>query len=253
MTKRKSPGYGTFQRNVIPERIAERLIYLIQDNQLGPGDKLPPERELASMMQVSRSSLREALRALSILNIIEVRQGDGTYVSNLDIESLVQPLNYILTMDYPALVQLFEVRKILEIACIGLAAQRITQEELVQVEECLQRAIENQEDHQAFLQADIELHELIAEATRNPILTRFVVSLRVLGRASRERTVALPGVVAATVRDHTAMVEALKAKDPEAAKLAMALHLRHIEESLEHLERADQDSEAAEGFTENGG
>ena len=76
-----APTYGVFARDALPERIAARLISLIADRQLRPGDKLPPERDLAATMQVSRPSLREALRALAMLNIVEIRQGSGTYVS----------------------------------------------------------------------------------------------------------------------------------------------------------------------------
>jgi DNA-binding FadR family transcriptional regulator len=80
--------FGTFERNALSERIAMRLLQMIREQKLRPGDHLPPERDLAAMMQVSRPSLREALRALSIMNIIEHRQGSGTYVTSLEPERL---------------------------------------------------------------------------------------------------------------------------------------------------------------------
>jgi GntR family transcriptional regulator, transcriptional repressor for pyruvate dehydrogenase complex len=127
----KAPiGFGTFARDAIPERITQRIISLIREEHLKPGDKLPPERELASMMQVSRPSLREALRALSLLNIIEIRQGDGTYVSSLTLELLIEPLDLILMLDHSTIQQLFEARKKLEVGIAALAAERITTEEL---------------------------------------------------------------------------------------------------------------------------
>ncbi|MCB0176501.1 MAG: FadR family transcriptional regulator, partial [Anaerolineae bacterium] len=95
--------------------IARRLMTLLKEKQLKPGDKLPPERELAAMMQVSRPSLREGLRALSMMNVLEIRQGDGTYVTSLDPELLVEQLSLVLALDDSTLLQLFEARKILEV------------------------------------------------------------------------------------------------------------------------------------------
>lgn len=243
--------YGRVKRNAIPERIATNLISLIRENQLGPGDRLPPERELATLMGVSRSTLREALRALSILNIIEMRQGDGTYVSSLDIELLVEPLDHVLTMDSPTLTQLFEVRRILELGAIGLAAERISPEELTFLDGCLQRTIESRErlDYATFLLADIDLHETIAQAARNPLLLRFVISMRVLGKASRERTVRLPGVVDQTIKDHKAIVEALKKKDALEAQASMLEHLNNVERRLKEtilMQRSDSDAASSE-------
>src|SRR5512146_521879 len=91
--------FGPFEKDVLPKKIATRLLSLIKEKHLRPGDKLPPERELAVMMQVSRPSLREALRALSIINIIEIRQGDGTYVTSLEPELLIEPLDFVFSLD----------------------------------------------------------------------------------------------------------------------------------------------------------
>jgi GntR family transcriptional repressor for pyruvate dehydrogenase complex len=229
--------YRRVERTAIPEQIAGRLIALIRENQLRPGDRLPPERALASMMGVSRSTLREALRALSILNIIEMRQGDGTYVSSLDIELLVEPLDYILTMDSPTLTQLFEVRRILELGAINLASERIQPEEIERLDNCLKRYVNGCQkgDYEMLLHADMDLHETIVQATRNPILLRFVTSLRLLGKASREHTVKLSGVPDQTIRDHEAIIEGLKKRDASASQRAMLKHLNHIETSLKEF------------------
>jgi GntR family transcriptional repressor for pyruvate dehydrogenase complex len=162
-----------------------------------------------------------------------MRQGDGTYVSSLDVEKLIEPFNYFLTMDYPSLAQLFEVRRVLELAATELAARRATDEAIQDLEDCLQRAIKCKDDPDAFLEADIELHEGIATAAGNPLLLRFVTSLRVIGKASRTRTARIPGVIEMTIKDHAKIVETIKKRDPLAAKRAMSDHLEYIEKSIQ--------------------
>src|SRR5450759_795463 len=99
MKKYSDVQFGTFERNSLSEQIADRILQMIKDRQLHPGDMLPPERELAEMMGVSRASLREALRALSIMNIINNRQGSGTYITSLHPEHLVEQLEVVFALD----------------------------------------------------------------------------------------------------------------------------------------------------------
>lgn len=228
-------AFGTFEKRALSERIVARLLALIKERELRPGDKLPPERELAAMMEVSRPSLREALRALAIMNIVEIRQGDGTYVTSLEPELLVEHLDFVLSLDDSTFLELFEARKIVEVGIVALAAQHITDEEIRELEACLAKSTETVEDHEAFLQADVELHEKIAEAARNPILSRFMASISQLGLASRRRTVEIPGVPWQAVEDHQAIVAALKARDAEAARQAMLQHLNNVEKRLKQL------------------
>ncbi len=227
------------RKTAIAETIVARLLDLIKERELGPGDKLPPERELAAMLEVSRPSLREALRALSVLNVIEMRQGDGTYVSSLDPGLLVEHLEFVLALDDSTILQLFEARKILEVGIVALAAQRITDEEI----EALERIVhttETIEDPIDFLKNDLELHERITEAAQNPILARTMASISQLGLASRRRTTAIPGVMPNTVEDHRRIVAALKARDPQAAQKAMLTHLNQVEQRLMGLADAPE-------------
>jgi GntR family transcriptional repressor for pyruvate dehydrogenase complex len=227
--------YGTFKKDSLSEQISERLLSLIRERKLRPGDKLPPERELAAAMQVSRPSLREALRALSIMNVIEIRQGAGTYVTSLEPALLVEHLDFVFSLDDSTFLDLFDARKILEVGIVALAAERITDEEIAGLDACLAKSKEAVTDHQSFLQADIELHERITAAARNPILSRFMASISRLGRASRARTVEIPGVPEQSLADHEAIVAALKARDPQAARQAMLHHLNHVEKELKQL------------------
>jgi GntR family transcriptional repressor for pyruvate dehydrogenase complex len=205
---------------------------MLREKQLGPGDKLPPERELAAMMQVSRPSLREALRALSMMNVLEVKQGSGTYVTSLETELLLEHLDFVLSLDESSLIELFEARKIVEIGIAGLAAQRITEEELAELEAGLARSRETLHHPVDFLRADEQLHKTITQAARNPIMSRVIDSISRLLMVSRSRTVEITGVREQTVEDHRVIVAALKRHDPEAAQEAMLQHLNHVEQRL---------------------
>ena len=145
------PEFAAVDRKILSKQITEQLLAMLKERQLRPGDKLPPERELAAMMQVSRPSLREALRALMMMNVLEVRQGAGTFVTSLETELLVEHLDFVVSLDDSSLPDLFEARKIVELGIVGLAAQRITEEELAELEAGLYRSGEAVNDPVAFL------------------------------------------------------------------------------------------------------
>jgi GntR family transcriptional repressor for pyruvate dehydrogenase complex len=230
--------YESLKRDVLSERIAHSLLNLIKEKQLRPGDRLPPERELAAMMNVSRPSLREALRALQIMNIIDNRQGSGTYITSLEPERLVEHLDIIFTLNDSTFRELFEARKILEVGVAELAAHTITDEEIEELEACLKRAERALNDPGAFLEIDLDLHRRILEATGNKILALFMRSISRLGILSRRRTAEHVDVRRQTIKDHHAIVQALKLRDPAAAQMAMLNHLSHIEKALKQIQHA---------------
>jgi GntR family transcriptional repressor for pyruvate dehydrogenase complex len=238
--------FGTFKKSSISEDIVENLLTLIRERELHPGDKLPPERELAATMQVSRPSLREALRALAIMNVIEIRQGDGTYVTSLEPNLLMSHLDFVFALNDSAFLELFEARRILEPGLVEMAATRITDEEIAQLEECVARSVEVVDNYEAFAQADLEMHELIAKIAGNSILQRCMAGVTQLGKVSRRRTVTLPGVPHRSVQDHLAIVQALKQRDPAAARQAMLDHLQHVEDELKHFMPLDGDGNGSD-------
>ncbi len=235
--------FGKISKDAVPKEITSRLLDMIREKALRPGDQLPPERELAAMMGVSRPSLREALRALALMNVLDIRQGSGTYVSSLDTELLIEHLDFVYSLDDSTFLELFEARKVLEAGIVALAAQRITEKQLDALQEIVTRSTKNINDLEAFLQNDRELHESIMLVADNPILTRFMVSLSKLGVASRSRTVRIPGVAEQTIEDHQSIVAALRNRDPERAKTAMLVHLSNVERRLrETLEEGGEAS-----------
>jgi GntR family transcriptional repressor for pyruvate dehydrogenase complex len=225
------PPFGTVTREAVPQQIVSRLLDLIQQRHLGPGDRLPAERELAATMGVSRSSLREALRALTVLGVTEMRHGTGTYVSSLSPELLVRPLSFVLSLSDGGFEQLFEARKIVEPAMAALAAERIDDATLDRLDALAARAAAALDDEEAFMVADVELHDTIRLAAGNAILGRFMESIAALGLASRQATNPSRGLRAQSVEDHRGIVAALRRRDSEAAATAMRSHLENVEDA----------------------
>jgi GntR family transcriptional repressor for pyruvate dehydrogenase complex len=225
-------AFEPIRKQAIAEEVSSRLLSLIQQRQLTPGDKLPSERDLAASMEVSRSSLREALRALAMMNIIETRQGDGTYVTSLEPGLLVEHLDFVLSLDRSAMHHLFEVRRIVEVGIAEFAARRATDAQIAELEELLEKASQSTSDAEAFLRVDLAIHDLIAAAAGNPLLSRIMSSLSRLGLASRQRTGVLRSVREQSLVDHAAIVDAIRAQDPEAAARAMMYHLDHVEKTI---------------------
>jgi GntR family transcriptional repressor for pyruvate dehydrogenase complex len=223
------PPFGTVTREAVPQQIVSRLLDLIQQRHLGPGDRLPAERELAATMGVSRSSLREALRALTVLGVCEMRHGTGTYVSSLEPDLLVRPLSFVLSLSDGGFDQLFEARKVVEPAIAALAARRINDATLERLDALVTRADAVIENPDAFLVADVELHDVIRETAGNSILGRFMESIHALGLASRQATGTRRKVREQSVKDHRAIVAALRERDGDAASDAMRHHLENVE------------------------
>lgn len=233
--------FQNVEKNALAEDIVAQVLALIREKQLRPGDKLPPERELALTMHVSRPSLREALRTLSIMRVLDLRHGSGAYITALEPAKLVEHLGFVFALDDSTYLQLFEARKVIEPAICRLAAQRITEAELAQLDACLARSRQGlANNHKLYFQADLDLHELIATASGNLLLQRFMLSIHGLGRASRERTSVLPGVVEQTIQDHQAIIQALKLHQPDAAYSAMLTHLEHVEQRLTEAQSQQQ-------------
>jgi GntR family transcriptional regulator, transcriptional repressor for pyruvate dehydrogenase complex len=220
--------FGTVTRDALPDQIAARVVALITERHLKPGDRLPPERELAQAMGVSRSSLREALRALSLLGVTEMRQGDGTYLTALDPDALMRPFGLVLALSDGQLQELFEARRVIEPGLAALAAERIDEETLEALRTCVRESAAAVADEEAFMRADLELHGLIARAASNSILWHVIGSISGMGVASRRRTNPLPGLREQSAEDHRAIVAALEARDPEAAAAAMLRHLDNV-------------------------
>lgn len=230
-----SPGWETFallSRSTLPEEIANRLLALIQSQQLRPGDKLPAERTLAAAMHVSRPVLREALRALAIMKVVAIRQGAGTYITALEPQNLVSHLDFVFSKDTVALAKVIEARRVLEVGNVRLAATRIDAAMLAELDRTLEELRGALDDADRFGSLDIAFHDMISKAAGNFLLAQFMRIINTLGKVSRQRTGAARAVRERALRDHEPLLAALRAGDPDAAAAAMQAHLDHVERAL---------------------
>ena len=185
------PRFARFPRASLPEEIANRLLMLIQGQELRPGDKLPAERELAQMMGVSRPVLREALRALSIMRVVDIRHGAGTYIASLEPEQLIAHLDFVFARDSVALNKLFEARRVVEAGNTRFAAARISAQQLARLEELLAALGGEIDDPDRFGDLDMEFHNAICDAAANFLLSQFMNIINTMGKVSRQKTGAM--------------------------------------------------------------
>jgi GntR family transcriptional repressor for pyruvate dehydrogenase complex len=205
---------------------------MILDGRLAPGQRLPPERSLSEALGVSRPTVREAIRSLQAMNILESRHGAGTFVASLSVDELLRPLQFVLSLAGGGLDHLFEVRLLLEPGAAALAAARASEEQVAGLRDCAARAeAEAVDNAEAMLLLDTELHERIVEASGNPLLQHLWAATSTLGAESRAYTVRLPGVRPQTITEHHAIVDAIAARDAAAAEAAMTEHITRIRDA----------------------
>ncbi len=204
------------------DKIRERIV----SGAWGPGDRLPRESELAAELGLSRNSLREAVRALSQLRVLEVRQGDGTYVSSLEPDLLLESTGFISHLLLGETeIELYEVRRILEAAAAALAAARIDQQERWELGEILER-MQRAKNVEELVEADVAFHAVIAKAAGNAVLASLLASLST--RTMRVRLWhgrAAEDALDETREEHRRIYEAIAAGDAELARAAATAHI----------------------------
>lgn len=224
------------------EVVVDGIKRMIMDGTLSPGARLPIEKDLAVQLGVSRSSLREGVRALAVTGVLETRQGDGTYVTALDPGQLLSPIGFLVDLNRPEnIADLQSVRRVLETEAAGRAALHIRDDELAaarQVLSTMDQLLQHDPiDHEAVMDADIVFHRIIATASRNATLAALIEALAsrtVRGRLWR--AINEESAEQHTHAEHRAILTALEARDPDAARLRMGVHLLGVEQYLADLQ-----------------
>lgn len=224
-----NPEFETVRRNKVYEEVARQIERLIL-KKLHPGDKLPSERELAETLGVSRSSIRDAIRSLELMGMVEPRQGAGTIVREISSESLANPLANALKRKEELVSELLDFRKMLEPPLAARAATRVSPDEISEMEEILQRQQEKQSLGEAAVSEDAEFHYSIALASGNSVVLKVLDILMDLLRGTRERSLQVEGRPQKSLAGHRRILAALKRHDAEAAKAAMRRHIEDVEE-----------------------
>jgi GntR family transcriptional repressor for pyruvate dehydrogenase complex len=220
--------FTPIDRTSVAEKVAKKLLDLVRSKNLKPGSQLPPERELALSMEVSRPSVREAVRGLQILGVLKVRQGGGIFVSSLEAADLLGPLQLLITLNEDNVNALYESRRLIDGGIGRMAAERITDAYLDRLKTLLIAQKHLLADPVAFRVSDLEFHRTIAEVTGNPFLVRISISLYVLGMEYRRIAAETPGVLNQSFADHHLIIAALEARDGDGAEAAMVRHMSNV-------------------------
>lgn len=203
----------------------ERLVNVILSGQWPEGARIPPERELCQQLGIARASLREAVKALELIGVLESRVGDGTFVCPRS-EFLSRPLLWAITgTDLNELRDIVEARRLIEEDIAGLAAERASSEELEKIAASVEDLRTALPDPEACLAADLRFHIAVAEAAHNQVLLNSVQLLRNLMKQWILLKLRIPGAAAQVLEQHEAILAAVRLRDSDLARAEMSKHL----------------------------
>jgi GntR family transcriptional repressor for pyruvate dehydrogenase complex len=205
---------------------------MIAGGHVKAGDRLPPERELAQLFGVGRSTLREAVRVLESLGLVEVRAGEGTFLAEGDAATTQAQLPPALFSKWTTQVNLFELRTVLEPGLASLAARRATADYLTKMHEALAAQAAQVQRGELGTDEDATFHELIAEATRNPALIHLMQHLARSLRETRDSSLQRDGRPTRSLWENRAILAAIEARKPTLAARRMQAHIRSLERVL---------------------
>jgi GntR family transcriptional repressor for pyruvate dehydrogenase complex len=214
------------------EDIVQQIRNLIQKGKLKQGDQLPTERELVDTFKVSRASVREAIRYLESMKLVESRQGNGTYVIASSEEALVQPLAASLFLEKDNLLDIFSIRKIIEPQVAQLAAEKATASEINELEDVLQEQAKDLASGISITKTDSEFHNLLTQTAKNRVLERLLLAILDLMAQTREKYLQVEERAQKSLKGHQEILSAIKARNPVSARQAMRRHLEEVEHIL---------------------
>jgi GntR family transcriptional regulator, transcriptional repressor for pyruvate dehydrogenase complex len=220
-------------RETVAAEITRNLLAYLLSGKIKPGERIPSERKLSEALGVGRSVVREALKSLTVLGLIDVRQGDGTYLKRTDSELLPQAIEWGLLLGAKRITDLVEARHHLEVLMAGLAAERRDDPGLAEMRRCVE-IMERTSDPDEFVTADIAFHYAVAAAAGNQSLLQIMKSIRALLQVWISRVMQSPDSSRPTWAEHEAVLDAIVRRDASASRLAME---RHMEGATRRLER----------------
>jgi len=220
----------------IYEQIVEQVKAMIAEGNLKPGDRLPSEREMSDRLKVSRASVREALSALHLVGLVEIKSGEGTFIRQTDVDSIVEPLALALLMERDTDGEILEVRKGLEVEAAGLAALRRDKTDLAKMRELLDDMKQGIAHKEFGEGADLEFHCAIAQASQNVLIIRLMNAvsdtIESTMRSSRQKLYSTLKMSQKLLDDHENIYEAIKNGDPMEARRRMFEHLLSVENNI---------------------
>ena len=222
----------------VTDEAIEKIKAMITSGELSPGDRLPPEKELSERLGLSRSSMREAVKALEVIRVLDVRRGDGTYVTSLEPRLLLEAMSFVVDLhDDSSILEIFAVRRILEPVATGMAAQLIDSEALTLLRAEI-AAVDAHTEVEDLVRHDLEFHRGIVEASGNAYLASLLERLSShTVRARVWRGLTQGGSVERTLAEHTAILDAIESGDAELAAALVTVHISGVEKWLRDASR----------------
>jgi GntR family transcriptional repressor for pyruvate dehydrogenase complex len=216
---------------VTAEIVVQHVRGLIERGELRPGDRLPPERELAVQLGVSRPSVRAGLRSLAAIGILQTRHGAGTFITDGPPTLGTEPLSFLAALHGFTQDEMYEARRALEVGVAGLAAERATDDQIATIAEEVTSLFASLDEPQEFLRHDIRFHRAVAAASGNPILASLVEMVSTIFYEHRRRKVEEAGDLKESAQMHRAIYHAIRAREPKRARAAMNEHLLLAQET----------------------
>jgi GntR family transcriptional repressor for pyruvate dehydrogenase complex len=238
----KLANIDPIKREPLTTQVARRLVEYILSGQIEPGDRMPSERQLAEAFGVGRSAMREALKALTLIGLLDVRQGDGTYLKRADSALLPNVIEWGMLLGEQRTMDLVEARQHFEPVIASLAARRRSENDLAELRRLLGRMERSADDTVGFVDADVAFHQRLAEAAGNSVLKDIHSGVQALSRAWIHRVISSAESSVPSYQEHIPVYEAVERGDPAAAAAAMEQHMTSAAERLRralaaHVER----------------
>jgi GntR family transcriptional repressor for pyruvate dehydrogenase complex len=216
----------------IYEEVVGQLRQLIEEGRLRAGDRLPSERELAETFRVSRASVREAIKTLESEGLVASRAGSGTFITAVDVEALIQPLASSLSRGKDALLDLFEMRRLVEPSIAALAAERATPADILRLKEILDEQAQQISRGASAVESDAAFHFAIGQATHNAALQRLVAAIVDILKPAREQSLQTAGRAHKSLASHREILGAIERHDADMARQAMQRHIEAVERNV---------------------
>jgi GntR family transcriptional repressor for pyruvate dehydrogenase complex len=225
----------SLQRDRLYQQVADRIQHLIAEDALRPGDKLPGERELAERMGVSRTVVREAIRALSVRGLVRVKSGCGTYVQELSPRDVAAHIELFLKLRQTTepYRDIYEIRRMIEVEAAGLAATRAAESDCEAMEAAIEGMAASVEDRERYIEHDLAFHAALAAATHNELFNVLLSPISDLLQEFILVSVYAPGAFEDGLNHHRKILTQVRRGHPADAQTAMRDHLDHAQKMVE--------------------
>ncbi|MCI0387462.1 MAG: FadR family transcriptional regulator [Acidobacteria bacterium] len=253
MTNRDSNHFSNamtpIDRAGITELVVQRIKDLLERGELRAGSRLPPERELADMLNISRPSLRTALKALSVMGIIRAKPGAGTYIADSLPEVFTEPMHFMTLINNTSIEELFEARRIIEAGLAELAAERANADDIQALINEVEGMRATIDDPESFLKHDVRFHQVMAHTANNKLMSGVMDTIAHLLFHIRRQTIANASDLEEAIDWHQKIIEAIRKHDPKRAKDMLSGHLRSAQDNWVRDNRPESVPDKAETTT----